>query len=222
MFGAINGKTEPPKWMGAPIEEVAAASPLVAYCRVRRIPLQPYLLNIRATFTDTTSTVGPVSWSILGGNPSGGIVEYTRLSQFAIVDRMVYRLSQPSANAGAQLKPLTDFFFRFQSDITAMMLVDGAPRFSVTSDFTPIDTLMSLFNEQWAYGWVLGYTQSVKMQFQPSALLTTPATITCTFRTWQATQDAELLTGKTESWAIEQLEKMGVNCGFVKGGSCRA
>jgi hypothetical protein len=216
------GKTDAPKWLGAPIEEVAAASPLVAYCRVKRIPLQPYLLNIRATFNDTVTTVGPVSWSITGGNAAGGIVEYTRLSQFAIMDRMMYHLSQPNANAGAQLKPLSDFFFRTQSDIAATMVVDGAPRFSVTADYTPIDTLMAMFNEQWAYGWVLGYTQVVKMQFLPSTLLVPPTNLVCTFRLWQATQDAEALTGKTESWAIDQLTQMGINCGFEKGGSCRS
>lgn len=211
MFG--EGATAP-KWLGAPIEEVANASPLVALARAMKIPLTPYLLNIRATFNDTTTTIGPYTWGITGGNAAGGQIEATRLSQFAIVDRVVYEIDQPNAFPGAQMKSLYDFFFRFQSAITATMLVDGSPRFSVSSDFTPLPSLVAMMNEQWMYGWVLGYTQSVKMQFNPSALLTTPTTVTVTFRTWQAAPDCTFFTGMTNGTAIDKLQQMGVSCGY--------
>lgn len=207
-------KDSGPKWLGAPLEEVANASPLVALARAMKIPLTPYLLNIRATFNDTTTNIGPFTWGITGGNAPGGQIEATRLSQFAIVDRMIFEIDQPSANPGAQLKPVSDFFFRFQSGIQATMIVDGSPRFSVSSDYTPLSSLCAMFNEQWAYGWVLGFTQSVKMQFNPSSLLTPPTTVTVTFRTWQAAPDCTFFTGMTNGTAIDKLQQMGISCGY--------
>jgi hypothetical protein len=197
------------RWLGAPIEEVAGASPVVALARARGTALQPYLLNIRATMTDTTSVVGPFTWSITGGT-GGTPIENTRLSQFAILDRMIFQVDQPNANTGSALKPISDFFFRFQSGILATLAVDGGPRFTVSSDFTPLSGLCAMVNEAWAYGWVLGYTQSCKMQFAPSSLMTVPTTVTVTFRLWQALQDAAYFVGMTDGRAIDELAKMGV------------
>jgi hypothetical protein len=138
--------TKTPRWLGAPMRELAAVSPQVALARALRIPLRPFVLNIRATFNDTTTTVGPFSWSITGG-VSGGVVENTRLFQFAIVDRMVYEIDQPNANQGAALKPVSDFFFGMQSGIQATMIVDPVGSgYSVSSDFTPIRSLMAMMN----------------------------------------------------------------------------
>jgi hypothetical protein len=196
------------RWLAAPLDEVAAASPQVALCRVLRIPLQPRLLSIRATFNDTTTVVGPYTWAITGGS-TGAIIEPTRLDQFAIVDSMVFNIDQPNANSGSQFKPETDYYFRYQSGIAATMIVDGAPRYTPSADYTPIDLLCAMMNEAWAYGWVLGYTQSVKMQFLPSVLITPPTTVTVTFRMWQALQNTQDFVGLTDSRAIEMLQQNG-------------
>lgn len=206
------GQTSVPCWLAAPIEQVAAISPQVALARAKKIPLRPFVLNIRATFNDTSTTIGPFSWSITGGNAPGGVVENTRLFQFAILDRMVYQIDQPAANAGAQLKPVADYFFGLQSGITATMIVDPVGSgYSVSSDFTPIRSLMATTNEAWAYGWVLNWTQAIKMQFVPSTLITPPTTVTCTFRLWQVSQDVQEFTGLTDTRAREQLKSMGYN-----------
>jgi hypothetical protein len=208
----------PARWLSAPIDELAGQSPQVALARAMGVPLRPYLLNIRATMVDTTTTVGPFSWSVTGG-VSGGVVENTRLFQFAIVDRMVFEIDQPQANAGTQLKPLTDFFFGLQSGIQANMVVDPTGSgYSVTSDFTPLRSLMAMTNEAWAYGWVLGYTESIKMQFVPSVLMQPPTTVICTFRLWQPARCLEEFTGLTDSRAIEKLQSLGYSLGRPKKG----
>ena len=215
----LHDQIKAPHWLGAPVEEIArAGSPQVALARAMRIPLQPFLLNIRATMADTTTTVGPFSWSITGG-VTGGVVENTRLWQFAILDRMVYSINQPQANPGAQLKPVGDYFFKLQSGIQATLVIDGAPRYSATSDYTPIESLLASMNEAWAYGWVLGYTQAAKMQFVPSALMTPPTTIVVTFRLWQALENSNTFVGMTDARAIEML-KNDFGCSFPDRG-CR-
>jgi hypothetical protein len=210
MESSVLGLGAPAKWLAAPLDELAGVNPQVALARAMKVPLRPTLWNIRATMTDTTTNVGPFSWSITGG-VSGGVVENTRLFQFAIVDRMVFNVIQPQANAGAQLKPLSDFFFRMQSGIQATMIVDPTGSgYSVTSDYTPLELLMAMTNEAWAYGWFLGYTQSVKMQFSPSSLMTPPTTVICTFRTWQVSQAIDVFTGLTDDRARDLLTKYGV------------
>lgn len=202
-------------WRSAPIERVAEFSPQIALARAWRIPLAPYLLNIRGTFTDTTQVIGPFTWAVNG--------EATRLNQFAIVDRMVFEIDVPNANAGQTLKPLSDFFFGMQSGVTATLTVDGAPRYVVAPDFTPIRTLMAMVAEAWPMGWVITNTQALKMQFQQNVALapTYPMNITCTFRTWTPYNTTRFV-GMTDSQALKELEGLGCDVSAAKNSpGCR-
>ena len=137
--------------------------------------------------------------------------EPARLDQFGIVDCIVYEIDQPNAQSGQTLKPLNDYFFNLQSGITATMSVVGAPRYVPAADFTPLRTLLAGVAEPWPMGWVLGYTQSIQMQFMPSALLTPPTTLTVTFRLWQVYGTTDFI-GMTDSTAFDKLEGLGFKC----------
>jgi hypothetical protein len=169
-----------PRWMGggaSPILAAAQYSPKIALAMARGIPFAPYVLNIRNTFTDSTTTTSAAQ-SFEGGQ--------TRLDQDTIVDRVVYEIDSPAAFSGTQLKPVSDFFYGLNSGITATMEVQGAPRYAVAPFFTPLRSLCAFLNEEWPFGWVLTNNQIVSMQFQQTvAVPTPPVTVTVSFRMWQ-------------------------------------
>ena len=173
-------------WRDAPIEQIAQFNPQLALARALKVPLAPWLLNIRGNFANSTSPIGPFSWAIQGSNN-----DFQRLNTFAVVDRIVFQIDSPNNNAGTQLKPLTDFFFGLQSGIEATLLVDGDPKYVPSPDFTPIRSLCALINEDWPMGWVLTNNNACKMQFnisQAALVPNFPTKVTVTFRTWVPNQ----------------------------------
>ena len=198
-------------WRSSSIDQVAEYSPSLALARVLRVPLVPVLYNVVGTFTAAQPSVTPiVSWQANN--------EPTRLSQFAVVDSVMFEIDVPSANAGAQLKPLSDFFFGLQSGITASLIVKGSPQYSVATDLlTPIRTLCAMLNEGWPQGWVLGPTQGIMMQFSASqALSYLPANVTVSFRMWTPdTSCGQKFVNMNDSDALKELQSYG----YCKAGS---
>lgn len=186
------GKTSP---LGASIWDLAQYSPQLALARYQGVQLAPYLLNIRAAFTDGTTTTNPASFDGATNN-SGNI----SLSQPSIIDEITYQITQPNNFGGNIFKPQYDFYFQRQSGLEATMIVEGAPRYAVAPFMTPLESLMSTLAESWPCGWVLGYTQSILMQFQQTIPAPSfPTNICVTFRIWQpiGTDDFQMMSAAT-------------------------
>jgi hypothetical protein len=196
-------------WRTADLRTVALSfSPQIAMARSMGRKFAPFVQNIVAQFTNATDTIGPFS---LGSNVGGTQNNSeSRLSMISVVDQIVLHVDAPNLNLGNALKPFIDWFFARQTGVQATLIVDGSPRFVVSPDFTPIDTLVSMITEMWPCGWVLGYTQQPKMQFTTSITLpTTPVTFTITFRMWQP-DNASGMIGLTDSSALGYLVGKGI------------
>ena len=199
-------------WRNAPIEQVAEWNPQVALARALRVPLVPWIANIRATFTSSAQpNIGPFAWQVQGGSN-----DQQRANTFAILDRMVFQIDAPNANSGAGYKPEQDWYFGFQSGIEATLVMDGDPRYVVSPDYTPIRNLTTMVNEAWPQGWVLTNTNAAKMQFNLSnvALIPSyPTKVTVTFRMWipcVGTPKGQRFVMMSDSEATRQLVKLGV------------
>lgn len=197
-------------WRDQSVEQVSEYCPLLALAKAWKRPMNPVVYNIIGSFTSAVpTTTQSVSWQVNGAQ--------TRLSQFAVVDAVMFEIDVPSANAGSVWKPISDFFFGLQSGITAQMLVVGAPQYPVAPDLsTPIRTLCAMLNENWPQGWVLLPSQSIMMQFSTSfALPFLPATVTVSFRMWQPDASPAYcgldFVGMSNSTAREELCKLGYN-----------
>lgn len=200
-FGIGGIANSAPLWRTADLKTVCEMSPQVALARYYNIPFAPFVQSIAGTFQNATDTIGPFP---LGTNAND------RLSLVSVVDQVELHMDAPNLNAANALKPFIDWFFARQSGIQATLQVDGSPRYVVAPDFTPIDTLVAMITEGWPMGWVLGYTQTPKMQFTTSfALPSVPVTVTCTFRMWQPV-NSRLMIGMTDGKAVEMLLGEGV------------
>src|ERR1700734_388157 len=135
--GASSGGT--PAWMSAPIQDVAQYSPLLALARAWRVPFAPYVLSVRATFSDADVTVLPT----VGLENGQG-----RITQISVCDRLVFEIDQPESFPGSIFKNERDHYFQMQSGISATINVYGAPRYAVAPFFTPLRTLMDVVSNQ--------------------------------------------------------------------------
>jgi hypothetical protein len=155
---------------------LAAGSPRLALAKARGVPLAPYLMNIRATFPDTTTAIVP------------DVGADVKIVQDTLIDAMVCRVENQSETANQnQFQSLSDFFFGFTSGIEATLTVQGAPRYDVANRFTPLSNLCDVVNgsSHWPGGWVLTYQQQLKADFIPKILLPfAPVEVIMTFRTW--------------------------------------
>jgi hypothetical protein len=192
-------------WRTAKIQDVASYSPVIALARARNLPFAPYMINIRANFTDPSVTTLPMT-SFEGSNE--------RLAMTSICDSIVLQVTSPTLNAGFPLKYVNDWFFARQSGIEAFMFVDGAPRYTIAPFQTPIASLISALAEAWPLGWVVEYTQSVKMQFViTSPLPDLPVNVVCTFRFWQPYSDIAFA-GMDNLTALRELQRLGYCAGW--------
>ena len=189
------------RWQESSIYELAQYSPQLALARAMGVPLAPYHLNIRASFTDSvTLTTNPVTFE--NGN--------TSITQPSICDQIVYSITS-GAFSGDVFKTLSDFFYQTVSGIQAMMWVEGQPKYTVAPFYTPLNALLSSLAEGWPLGWVLNYNQTVSMQFQQTVPVPSPPTnIIVTFRLWQpiGTDDFQMLTAYD---ARKRLADMGLD-----------
>jgi len=193
-----------PRWMTAPIQEVAQYSPLLALARAWRCPFAPYLLSARATFTDADVTVIP---TVSLENGQG------RITQISVVDSLKFTFQQPESFPGNIFKNQSDDEFKQNSGISAKMNVMGAPRYAVSPFFTPIETLADAIGNSpaWPMGWILTYTQSVDFDFQAEVPLPSlPLTIIATLRLWQPYGTDDFVS-MSNSQAFAQLFKLYAN-----------
>ena len=168
-----------PRWMTAPIQEVAQYSPLLALARAWKVPFAPFVLSARATFTDADVNVLP---TVPLENGQG------RITQISVVDSLKFTVQQPAAFPGNIFKNQSDDEFKQNSGLSAKMNIMGAPRYAVSPFFTPIDLLADVIGNSpaWPMGWILTYTQSVEFDFQAEIPLPSlPLTIIATLRLWQ-------------------------------------
>ena len=187
------------------ILQMAQFSPQLALALVKRVRFAPFHVNIRTSFVDSTITLNPVSFD--GGN----------ISQPSLCDSIEYEINAPNAFPGTQLKSLSDYFYGLQSGIQAKLDVQGAPRYTVTQDFTPIRALFHALGEAWPHGWVLQYNQIVSMQFQQTIPVPTyPTNVVATFRLWQPAGTDEFVQMTTVE-ANRQLQQLGWGTGALAG-----
>ena len=153
---------------------LAAGYPRLALAKAMGIPMAPYTLNVRATFSDTSvSVVADVGSDV-------------KITQDTIVESMVVRVENQSSTANQNIfQPQSDWYFGFMSSIEATLDVQGTPRYTVAPNFTPLSNLMDAFNgdARAGAGWVLTYTNQLKMSFQAKVTLPyAPIEVVCTFR----------------------------------------
>jgi len=198
----LGGQAGRPRILGATPQAAAQYSPQLALAIAQGVPFAPYLLNVRSSFTDPATTILQPA-TLENGQ--------TRIIQPSVCDGMFLHIDAPNNFPGTQLKPFTDWFFTRQSGIQANLYVTGAPRYAVADFPTPIDTLCAMINERWPFGWVLGYTQSISMQFfATTPLPPLPVTVTVSFRLWQPAGTDEFISMTSEQ-AFAGLQAMGVD-----------
>jgi hypothetical protein len=175
---------------------IAMGSPRFALARAMGVIIAPYVMTVKATFDTTEAQVLPSkSFS-------------DKVAQDTIVESMIVRITTDEP-AGNILQPQSDFFNQYQDGIEATLDVQGAPRYAVAPNFTPLSTLADVVQGMWPNGWLLTYQQQIIMSFQSRfALPSFPTTVQCTFRCWTPTgEQFELMSTKE---AIDRLKE----CGF--------
>jgi hypothetical protein len=193
-----------PRWMTAPIQEVAQYSPLLALARAWRVPFAPFVLSCRATFASANVTVLP---NVSLENGQG------RITQISVVDSLKFSVQQPASFPGNIFKNQSDDEFKQNSGISAKINVDGAPRYAVAPFFTPIETLADVIGNApaWPMGWILTYTQTIQMEFQAEIPLPSlPTTIIASYRLWQPYGTDEFVS-MSNGQAFTQLFKLYAN-----------
>jgi hypothetical protein len=187
-----------------PPELIATSSPVLAYAMALQLPFVPFHINIRAKMTPDVLTTQTMSFE--GSNE--------RLNMASIIDSVKYTIDAPNSFPGTLGHSQEAWYFAKQSGIQATMIVDGAPRYVVAPFYTPLETLLSEdLAQSWPQGWVLEYTQSVKMQFtQTIPLPSNPVNVTVTFRLWQPGGGQALqLVGMTNDVARDKLLALGID-----------
>lgn len=174
---------------------IALGSPRLALARAMGIIIAPYVMTVKATFDTTEATVLPSkSFS-------------DKVAQDTLIDSMIVRITtdRPPANV---FQPQSDYFAQYQDGIEATLDVQGAPRYAVAPNFTPLSTLADVINTGWPRGWLLTYQQQIMMSFQSRfALPDFPTTVACTFRGWVPTGEMfELMSTKE---AMDRLSACG-------------
>ena len=180
---------------------LASGSPRLALARALGVPLAPYIINVRARFPDTATSVIP------------DVGSDVKIVQDTLIDAMVVRIFNESTTANQnQFQSQSDWYYNFQSGIEAKLDVVGAPRYSVAPTFTPLASLFDAFNgdSHWPRGWVLTYQQQLMMNFTTKVVLPfAPIEVVCTFRGWVPTN--EMFVAMTNREAIDKLE---TDCGI--------
>jgi len=180
-------------------EYLAAGYPRLALARAIGAPFAPYMINIKASFSDDTVTDVPEVGSDV------------KIVQDTIIDGMIVRVQSlnPPDNV---FQPQSDYFNGFQSGITATLDVLGAPRYSVAPKFTLLSNLADAVNGsgRWPVGWILTYQQQLQMSFHADVTLTNvPIDVWVSFRAW--VPQNEMFVQMSNMEALRQLRK---ECGI--------
>lgn len=181
------------------IDQLAVKSPRIALAMAMGIQFVPYTPSVIANFTSTAAGT-----NVAGQGLNGQIV------QDSIVDRMVILVLNNTTLTGT-FDALSNYFLALLSGgISATLDVTGAPRYSVTPDFTPLTCIADLVGSPgaWPSPWVIaGRNQSIKMSFTATVALPFTLTVTTTFRMWQPVGD--LLVEMSNQEALDRLAKLG-------------
>ncbi len=198
--GGCGGASSP--IMAGVFAMLAAGSPRLALAKAYGVPLAPFIINVRAEFPDVDTFNVPDRGSDV------------KIVQDTLIDALVIRvtLDNPALNI---LQPISDYFFNFQSGLEATLDVQGAPRYTVAENFTPLSTLADMVNgnSHWPAGWVLTYQQQLFMSFNARIQLPdSPATVVATYRGWVPTSD--MFVGMSTREAVTRLrDDCGIDCG---------
>jgi hypothetical protein len=181
---------------------LALGSPRLALARALGVPFNPYLINVRADFTSTDTSIVP------------DVGSDVKIVQDTLMDAMVVRVSNQSNVANLSVfQAQSDYFYNFQSGFEAILSVQGAPRYDVAPRYTPLSTMADVVvgNAHWPCGWLLTYQQQLFMSFKPTiALPYAPIEIVCTFRA--RVPSGEAFVDLTNRDAIAALAQ---KCGIV-------
>jgi hypothetical protein len=157
-----------------PVERVAEWCPQLALARLMGVAMVPVTRLCQSQFSAAAPMV-----------TADALWNDGRLDQFAVVDRVVFQIDEPSAWSGSQGKAEADFFFGLQSPVQATMVIKGTPGYTVAGVMTPIRLLVAVLADAWPQGWPLEPTQSAIMKFSASfAIPSLPATVSVLFRMW--------------------------------------
>jgi hypothetical protein len=172
--------------------------PRIALARLRGVNLAPKVVVVKATFDTPDVQVLPSK------------SQSEKMAQDYVVDQMIVRITEDSP-AQNVLTAQSRYYNQFMNGIEATLDVQGAPRFTVANDFTPLSILADVINEgaPWPGGWGLTYQQQVFMSFQSTFQLPNfPTTVNVGFRLWGPTgEEYEHMTTQT---AIEYLQACGL------------
>jgi hypothetical protein len=180
-----------------------AGSPRLALAKSLGVPLAPYAINVRATFPDIDTP----------GVPDVG--SDVKIVQDTLIDSLIVRVTDDSGTQGTfnVFTPQNNYFYNFQSGIEATLDVQGAPRYAVAPNFTPLSNLGDVVNgnSHWPNGWILTYQQQLFMSFNAriAPLPFAPLTVVCTYRCWIPI--GEMFVQMTNREAFERLAQQGVN-----------
>jgi hypothetical protein len=174
---------------------LAMGLPRMALARAMGVSFAPRVLQVRATFD--TPDVGVL--------PSKSFSD--KVAQDYIVQSMIVRITTdtPAANV---FEPQSRYFNQFMDGIEATLDVQGAPRFTVAGEFTPLSMLADVCCCDWPAGWGLTYQQQIIMSFQSRIQLPDfPTTVIVGFRMWGPT--GEMFENMPTAYALEQLQACG-------------
>jgi len=184
---------------------IQAGSPRLALARASGIAIVPLVFNIRAMFPDTSTVDVPTVG--MEGNQGGSPY---RLVQDCLFDSFMFRVQNESETANLnQFQAESDYYYNYQGGIEAILSVEGQPRYTVVSHYTPLSTIADAFNgnSHWPYGWILKPNQTLLMSFHATVPLpTAPMEVICSFRVWTTASDGDVPSNRQ---AFEQLCDMG-------------
>lgn len=181
---------------------LAAGSPRLALAKALGVPLAPYIVNVRARFP----TVDAADVPNVGSD--------VKIVQDTLIDALVVRIQNDNTPQNT-FSTLSDYFFNFQSGITATLQVNGAPRYSIAENFTPLSTLADVINgnSHWPGGWILTYNQQLFMSFHSDVTLPfAPLDVICTYRAWLPTSDMFMRNRLSDDAVFAKLSECGIDC----------
>lgn len=160
-------------WERSVYDLLALGYPRLALARAKGIPFVPYYVNVRATFDNPDENLVPQMGSDV------------KIVSDTIIDQMVGRVTFDKTPQG-DFANQNAYYFNFVSNIEIKIRVDGSPRPSIVPRFTPVSTVMDMFNgsSKFPHGiWVLTYQQQLEVDFKARIQLPQfPTTVVLTFR----------------------------------------
>lgn len=184
------------------IQDIAIWDPVAAYGILLQIPRVPIQMNATAVFSSFAVPQIPIEGDL-----------DTTIAQRTWIDKIDYSLQQPNVFFGNVFKTLYDAMLKAQPGISARITVHSGPRYLVSPQFTPLESIGNLIAPRWPAGWPLFKQQSIKVEYlltqpQPSVSPNGPPyNVTLTFTGWQFLDHT--LDEMSADDAAARLRKMG-------------